>query len=106
MAMADLLHPVTPGDILREDFLEPMGLSQAELARAADLTPACVSEVVNGKRAVTAEVDLRLCRYFGLSEGYWLRLQMAHDLMVARRRLGTTLDRIIPRADPTAVTSR
>lgn len=75
-----------------------MGINQAELARATGLSTAAVSEIVNGKRAVTAEADLRLCRYFGLTEGYWLRLQVAHDLLAARRRLGADLDRIAPRA--------
>jgi len=89
---------LTPGDILREEFLVPMSITQAMLARATGLAPACVSEVVNGKRAVTAEVDLRLGRYFGLSEGYWLRLQAAHDLMAARRRIAGELRRIKPRA--------
>lgn len=93
-----LLDLVAPGEMLREEFLTPMGLSQAELARAAGVTPACISEIVNGKRAVSAEVDLRLSRYFGLSEGYWLRLQMTHDLMAARRRLGDALDKISPHA--------
>ncbi len=89
---------VTPGDILREEFLEPMGLSQAELARATGLTGAAISELANGKRSVTAEADLRLCRYFGLTEGYWLRLQAAHDLMAARQKLSRDLARIKPRA--------
>jgi addiction module HigA family antidote len=96
--MAEQLDNVTPGDILREEFLEPMGVSQADLARATGLSTAAVSEIVNGKRAVTAEADLRLCRYFGLTEGYWLRLQVAHDLLAARRRIGADLDRITPRA--------
>jgi addiction module HigA family antidote len=96
--MATVVENLTPGDILREEFLEPIGISQAELARATGLSPACVSEVVNGKRAISAEVDLRLGRYFGLSEGYWLRLQVAHDLMQARRRIAGELRRIRPRA--------
>ena len=92
-----LLDLVTPGEMLREEFLRPMGLSQADLARATGVTTACISEIVNGKRAVSAEADLRLCRYFGLSEGYWLRLQMVHDLTAAKRKLGDALDKIAPR---------
>ena len=96
--MAQPLKNITPGDILREEFLQPMELNQAELARATGLSTACISELVNGKRAVSAEADLRLSRYFGLSEGYWLRLQAAHDLLEARRRLAADLKRIKPRA--------
>lgn len=96
--MTQWLDNVTPGDILREEFLDGLELSQAELARATGLSPACVSELVNGRRAVSAEVDLCLCRYFGLSDGYWLRLQAAHDLMEARKRIGRRLKNIRPRA--------
>ena len=95
---ADLLKNPTPGDVLRQDFLKPLGLSQTALARAIGVPPRRINEIVLGKRAVTADTNLRLSRYWGLSEGYWLGLQMDHDLMRRRRELGAALDKIQPRA--------
>lgn len=86
-----------PGEILLEDFLKPMQLSQSELARAVGVPPRRINEVVLGKRAVTAETDLLLTRYFGLSEGLFLRLQAAHDLEQARDSLKEKLTAIRPR---------
>lgn len=86
-----------PGEILLEDFLKPMRLSQSELARAIGVPPRRINEVVLGKRAVTAETDLLLTRYFGLSEGLFLRLQAAHDLERARTSLQERLTAIRPR---------
>ncbi len=87
----------TPGEILLLEFLEPMGLSQNALARAIGVPPRRINEIVLGKRAVTADTDLRLARYFGLSEGFWLGLQADHDLMERRRRIAAELERIEPR---------
>ncbi len=95
----DLLRNPHPGDILMEEFLTPMALSQTALARAIGVPPRRINEIVLGKRAVTADTDLRLCRYFGLSEGLFLRLQVEFDLEEARRRLGDRLEKEIePRA--------
>ena len=88
----------TPGDILLEDFLKPVGLSQTALAKAIGVPPRRINEIVLGKRAVTADTDLRLTRYWGLSQGFFLRLQNSHDLMAQRRKMGDALDRIMPRA--------
>jgi antitoxin HigA-1 len=88
----------TPGDILLEDFLKPLGLSQTALAKAIDVPPRRINEIVLGKRSVTADTDQRLCRYWSLSEGYWLGLQIDHDLMHRRRQLGDALLKITPRA--------
>ncbi|MEJ0048414.1 MAG: HigA family addiction module antitoxin [Rhodospirillales bacterium] len=77
----------TPGDVLRLDFVEPMGLSQNALARAIGVPPRRINEIVLGKRAITADTDLRLARYFGVSEGFFLGLQTDHDLMEQRRRI-------------------
>ena len=85
-----------PGEILHEEFLLPLGLSQSELSRAIDVPPNRISELVRGRRGVTADTDLRLARYFGLSEGYWLRMQNAHDIMESRRRNGAAIARIDP----------
>jgi len=87
-----------PGEILLLEFLAPMGLSQSALARAVGVPPRRVNEIVLGKRAVTADTDLRLTRYFGLSEGFFLRLQADHDLMARRREIAEELRTIVPRA--------
>ena len=94
----DLLPNPTPGEVLLEDFLKPMGLSQNELARALRVPPRRINEIVLGKRAVTADTDLRLARYFGLSPGFFLGLQADFDLMERRREIGADLDAIQPRA--------
>jgi antitoxin HigA-1 len=88
----------TVGEILLEEFLKPLGLSQNALARALSVPPRRINEIILGKRAVTADTDLRLTRYFRLSDGYFLRLQMQHDIRVSRRLLGQKLEAIKPRA--------
>ena len=92
------LRNPTPGDVLMEDFLRPIGLSQTALAKAIAVPPRRINEIVLGKRSVTADTDLRLSRYWGVSEGFWLRLQADHDLMERRRQLGPELEKISPRA--------
>ena len=87
-----------PGEILHEEFLKPMGLSQTALARAVGVSPRRINEIVLGKRAITADTDLRMARYFGLSEGFFLRLQTDYDLMARRRQIGEKLKAIKPRA--------
>ena len=94
----DLLPNPTPGDVLLEEFLLPMGLSQNALARALRVPPRRINEIVLGKRAITADTDLRLARYFGLSEGFFLGLQADHDLMERRRTIAADLAAIEPRA--------
>lgn len=96
--MTDLLPNPHPGDILLEGFLKPMGLSQNALARAVHVSPRRINEIVLAKRAVTADTDLRLARYFGLSEGFFLGLQADYDLMQRRRELGSDLSLIRPHA--------
>ena len=90
------LAPITPGEILLEDFLRPMGISQYRLAKEIGVPAQRISEIVAGRRSITADTDLRLCRFFGLSNGYWLRAQAAHDTEVAAEALGEVLDRIRP----------
>ena len=87
-----------PGEILLEEFLKPMGLSQNALARAVHVSPRRINEIVLGKRDITADTDLRLARYFGVSEGMFLGLQMDYDLMQRRREIDTDLKAIRPRA--------
>jgi addiction module HigA family antidote len=93
-----LLPNPTPGEILLEEFLAPMGLSQNELARALHVPPRRINEIVLGKRAVTADTDLRLARYFGMSEGFFLGLQTDFDLMQRRREISAELKSIAPHA--------
>ncbi len=93
-----LLPNPHPGEILLEEFLKPMGLSQNGLARAVHVAPRRINEIVLGKRDVTADTDLRLARYFGLSEGFFLGLQVDYDLMQRRREIDLDLKAIRPRA--------
>ncbi len=86
-----------PGEILLKDLMEPVGLSQNALARAIKVSPRRINELVHGKRAVSAETDLRLARYFNLHEGFFLGLQADFDLMEEKRRLGDRLKEIVPR---------
>ncbi len=90
------LNPITPGELLREEFLEPMGISQYRLAKEIGVPAQRISDIVMGKRAITADTDLRLCRFFGLSNGYWLRAQAAYDTEVAEGALSETLAKIKP----------
>jgi addiction module HigA family antidote len=98
MADAELLPNPTPGEILLKEFLEPMGLSQNALARAVHVPPRRINEIVLGKRDITADTDLRLARYFGVSEGFFLGLQADFDLMERRREIEADLAAIEPRA--------
>lgn len=93
-----LVHNPHAGEILKEEFLDPLGLSQNALARAIGVPPRRINEIVLGKRAITADTDLRLARYFGMSEGFFLGLQTSYELMERKRALGDALDRITPRA--------
>lgn len=90
------LPPVTPGELLREEFLLPMGLSQYRLAKEIGVPAQRIGEIVAGRRAITAGTDLRLCRFFGLSNGYWLRAQVAYDTEVAEDALAEELAHIRP----------
>ena len=94
---ADLLPNPHPGEILLEEFLKPMSLTQTALARAIGVPPRRINEIVLGKRAVTADTDLRLARYFGMSDGFFLQLQTDHDLMARRRQITEKLKTIKPR---------
>ena len=91
--MARKLKPVHPGEILLRDFLEPLGLSQYRVAKALNVPPRRINEIVLGKRAITADTALRLARYFGTSDRFWLNLQDAYDLDVERDRLGGRLQK-------------
>jgi addiction module HigA family antidote len=92
------LHNPHPGEVLAEEFMKPMGITQNALARAIGVPPRRINEIVHGRRAVTADTDLRLARYFGVSEGIFLGLQADYELMERRRQIAGELKAIEPRA--------
>jgi len=85
------IPPIHPGEILLEEFLEPMGISQYRLAKDISVSPRRINEIVQGKRSITADTALRLSRYFGLSERFWLNLQSRYDLEVEKDNLDVRL---------------
>lgn len=91
--MGEKLRNIHPGEILLEEFLKPMELSQNRLAREIGLPPRRINEIVLGKRAITADTALRLARYFGISESFWMGLQADYDLEETRRELGERLEK-------------
>ena len=96
---SDLMPPVTPGEILREDFMEPFGLSANALARALHVPPNRVTAILKGTRAITADTALRLARYFNTTPQSWLNLQKNYELEVAKREVGRMIDEEVePRA--------
>ena len=95
------LASVHPGEVLLEEFLAPLGLSQYRLAKSISVPPRRINEIVHGTRAVTADTALRLARFFGTSDRFWLNLQAAHDLDVERDRLGDRLEREVAVYDRT-----
>lgn len=83
----ELLDPIPPGEILYEEFMKPLGLSANQLARDIDVPPGRISEIINGKRSITADTALRLGKYFGVSPEIWLNLQVDYDMRIARRTI-------------------
>ena len=94
--MARKLKPVSPGEMLSEEFLKPLGMSNYRLAKEIGVPAQRIGEIVAGRRAITADTDLRLCRFFGLTDGWWLRLQADFDTQVAKVGLAKTLATIRP----------
>ena len=91
--MARKLDPIHPGEILLLEFLEPLELSQYRLAKDISVPPRRINEIVHGKRGITADTALRLARYFGTTEAFWMNLQARYDLEVQRDELGNSLER-------------
>jgi len=91
--MDEILSPIHPGEVLLEDFMKPLGLSQYRLAKDIGVTPIRISQIVNGQRAITVDTALRLARYFGTSAAVWLRMQIRYDLEVAEKELREKIDR-------------
>jgi len=100
--MEERLAPVHPGEVLLEDFMTPLGLTQYRVAKDIGVSPLRISQIVHGKRAITADTALRLARYFGTSPTVWLRLQARYDIEVAEAKMAGCIERevkILPR-DP------
>lgn len=95
MSKRQIPYP-TPGEVLLEEFLKPMGLTQYRLAKEIGVPQRRIGEIIAGKRAITTDTGLRLSRYFGLSDGFWERLQLDHDLTVSKEKMAETLARIKP----------
>ena len=96
MTAETVMAPVHPGEILLEEFLSPLGVSQYQLAKAVDVPARRINEIVHGQRRISADTALRLARYFSTSERFWMNLQARYDLEVEKDRLGTALDDIQP----------
>jgi addiction module HigA family antidote len=86
--------PVSPGEMLEEEFLKPLGLTKYRVAKDIGVPPQRIGDIVAGKRAITADTDLRLCRYFGLSDGWWLRGQVSYDTAIVKESMRGELARI------------
>ncbi len=93
--MAKRLAPVHPGEVLQEEFLEPLGLSQYRVAKDTGVPPRRINEIVHGKRAITADTALRLARFFGTSAEFWMNLQALYDLESARDRVGAEIEDVV-----------
>lgn len=88
--------PVTPGELLFEEFMKPMNLTKYRLAKDIGVSAQRIGQIVAGKRAITADTDLRLCKYFELSDGYWLRMQNKYDVEIERVKIEDQLELIVP----------
>lgn len=95
-SVIEIIDPVTPGELLNEEFLLPLGITKYRLAKEVGVPAQRIGEIIAGRRAITADTDLRLSKYFGLSTGYWLRVQNKFDTELARRKIQTQLDMIVP----------
>ena len=98
MTAAAVMPPIHPGEVLLAEFLEPLGVTQHRLAVAVGVPPRRINEIVHGKRGISADTALRLSRFFGTTDRFWLNLQSRYDIEIERDRLADTLDRIEPLA--------
>ncbi|HUA74709.1 MAG TPA: HigA family addiction module antitoxin [Solirubrobacteraceae bacterium] len=98
MSTNSVMDPIHPGEVLMLEYLQPLGVTQHRLAVAIGVPPRRINEIVHGKRRITTDTALRLARYFGTSERFWLNLQDRYDIEVERDRLGPALDEIQPLA--------
>ena len=93
MMAKKMMEPIHPGEILMEEFLEPLGISQYRLAKDISVPPRRINEIVHGKRSISADTALRLARFFGTTERFWLNLQVRYDLEIEKNRLSGVLER-------------
>lgn len=100
--MPKKLSPITPGDILLEEFLEPMGISQAKLARDINVPPNRINQIVNGKREISTDTALRLSKYFNIEPEFWLNLQMRFNVKIVREKTGAKIEREVKQYTPSA----
>ena len=98
--MTITMPPIHPGEVLMADFLEPLGVTQHQVAVSIGVPPRRINEIVHGKRRISADTALRLAKYFGTSERFWINLQARFDLEVERDQLGPVLEAITPLASP------
>jgi len=105
MNINKLLDPITPGEVLREDFMEPLDISINQLARDLSVPPNRIREIVNGKRSISADTALRLQRYFGVEAQFWLNLQTEYDLRMVKRKIWTDIERRITPVKPSETLS-
>ena len=91
--MAKKLTPITPGEILFEEFFQPMGISQAKLARDIKVPPNRINQVINGKREISTDTALRLGKYFGMEPEFWLNLQMRFNMKIVKEKAGQQIER-------------
>lgn len=94
--MTKHLHNPHVGEILKQEFIDEIGMSQNDLARSINVPPNRIHLIIKGLRSITADTDVRLCKFFGLSEGYFLRLQAMHNIMEVKRKKHAEIDKIIP----------
>jgi len=90
------IAPVSPGEMLEEEFLKPLGMTKYRLAKELNVPPQRIGDIVSGKRSITADTDLRLCRFFSMSDGWWLRLQAKYDTEMAKDAMADVLNKIQP----------
>jgi addiction module HigA family antidote len=90
--MADKLHPITPGDVLLEEFLQPMGISQVQLAKDLNVPANRISQMIHGKREISADTALRLGKYFDLEPEFWLNLQVRYNMKIAKEKVGKRIE--------------
>ena len=91
--MPKMPKPITPGEILLEEFMKPLGLSQNKLARDLDVPPVRIHQIIHGRRGITPDTALRLARYFGVSAEFWINLQTRYDLKIAKRTIGPSIEK-------------
>jgi antitoxin HigA-1 len=94
--MTKHISPVSPGEMLAEEFLNPIGMSKCRLAKCIGVPAQRIGDIIAGKRGITAGTDVWLCKFFGLSDGWWLKLQAGYDTVMAKRAMVAELERIVP----------